>query len=281
MELILKAQKNEITEYYIYAKLAKKSDNEYNKKILERLSQDELKHYHILKKHSKQDVKPLYLKIWFYTFLASIFGIAFTIRLMEKGEIYAKEIYSKKHEEDFKKILIDEHDHEKSLIEILKDDKVEYAGSIVLGLNDALVELTGALAGLSLAIANGQLIAVVGGITGFAASMSMAASSYLSSKEDKNGKDAVKGAIYTGVAYIVVVALLILPFILIDTVLYAMSMMLITTILVIAFYTFYVSTAKGTKFWPKFLEMAIISMGVAAISFFVGWLVRTYLGIEV
>lgn len=277
---MLAAQKNEITEHHIYSRLAKKSKSSSNKKILERLAADELKHYGILKKHTNVDVSPKRFKIWLYTFFATLFGIAFTIRLMERGEEFAQELYSAQKENDFKILLVDEHRHEEQLISILKDSRVEYAGSIVLGLNDALVELTGALAGLSLAIANGKLIAVIGGITGFAAAMSMAASSYLSSKEEKDGKDAIKGSTYTGVAYLITVALLILPFIFISNVFLAMSIMLGTTILIIAFYTFYISTAKNTKFWPKFIEMALISLTVAAISFIIGWLVRTYIGID-
>jgi len=280
MELMLTAQKNEITEHYIYSKLAKKSKDEHNSKILSKLSLDELKHYNILKKHTKQDVTPKHFKIFIYLILARVFGIAFTIRLMEQGEKYAQKLYSVQKEKDFEILLKDEHKHEDALISILKDQKIEYAGSIVLGLNDALVELTGALAGLSLALANGQIIAMVGGITGIAAAMSMAASAYLSSKEEKNGKDAYKGATYTGIAYIITVILLILPFVLINNVIISMTIMLCTTIAIIALYTFYISTAKNIKFLPKFLEMAIISLTVAAISFVIGWLAKTYIGVD-
>ncbi|MEM3374689.1 MAG: VIT1/CCC1 family protein [Candidatus Woesearchaeota archaeon] len=280
MNLILKAQKNEITEHFIYLNLAKRSKDNYNKKTLEKLSNDELKHYNILKKHSNKDVQPDKFKIFLYSFLAKIFGISFAIRLMEKGEQYAQKLYETQKHEDFKTLLKDEHNHENALINILKDSRIEYAGSIVLGLNDALVELTGALAGLSLAIQNGKLIATVGFITGFAASMSMAASAYLSSKEENN-KDSLKGATYTGIAYIITVLLLILPFILINNVMLSMIIMLSTTISIIAFYTFYISTAKNTKFLPKFIEMAIISLTVALISFLVGFILRKYIGIDV
>lgn len=279
MDVMIAAQKNEITEHYIYLSLAKKSKDN-NKNILERLASDELKHYGILKKHTGRDFSPKKFKVFLYSLFATLFGIAFAIRLMEKGEEYAQQLYSAQKHKDFKVLLVDEHRHEQELIGILKDSRVEYAGSIVLGLNDALVELTGALAGLSLAIANGKLIAVIGGITGFAAAMSMAASSYLSSKEEKDGKDALKGSIYTGIAYLFTVTILILPFIFISNVFLAMIIMLCNTIFIIAFYTFYVSTAKNTKFWPKFIEMAVISLTVAAISFVIGWLVKTYIGID-
>ena len=47
---------------------------------------------------------------------------------------------------------------------------------MVLGLNDALVELTGTIAGLTFVLTNTTLIAMAGIITGIAATLSMAAS---------------------------------------------------------------------------------------------------------
>ena len=49
-------------------------------------------------------------------------------------------------------------------------------GSVVLGLNDELVEFTGALAGFTLALSDHRLIALTGSITGIAAALSMASS---------------------------------------------------------------------------------------------------------
>jgi len=167
---------------------------------------------------------------------------------------------------------------------MLSDSRVEYASSIVLGLNDALVELTGALAGLTLALRNGKIIALTGTIIGFAASLSMAASAYLSAKEESNKnsyKTPLRGAFYTGITYLITVIVLITPFLLLSNVYYALTTTLIIAILIIAFYTFYISTAKNLKFWRRFLEMALISLTVAAISFGVGLLLRYYMGIEV
>src|SRR3989304_527579 len=70
----------------------------------------------------------------------------------------------------------EENLHEEKLIDMLDEERLQYAGSVVLGLNDALVELTGALAGLTLALQNVKLIALSGLIPGIAASMSMAES---------------------------------------------------------------------------------------------------------
>ena len=280
-KLILRAQKNEITEYYIYSKLANKIKEENNKKILKKIANDELKHYNIWKKYSKKEIKPNFFRVYWYIFLSSILGLSFGLKLMEKGEKLAKEVY-KKIDGKFPlaSFIKDEHGHEKKLLDLIKEERVEYAGSIVLGLNDALVELTGALSGLTFALQNGKIIAITGFITGVAASMSMAASGYLSSREDDN-KTPKKSAIYTGVAYIATVLLLILPYLLLDNIYLSLGIMLSVAILIIAGYTFYISTAKELKFGRRFLEMAIISITVAIISFLIGLIIRNVFMVEI
>ena len=280
-KLILRAQKNEITEYYIYSKLANKIKEENNKKILKKIANDELKHYNIWKKYSKKEIKPNFFRVYWYIFLSSVLGLSFGLKLMEKGEKLAKEVY-KKIDGKFPlaSFIKDEHGHEKKLLDLIKEERVEYAGSIVLGLNDALVELTGALSGLTFALQNGKIIAITGFITGVAASMSMAASEYLSSREDDN-KTPKKSAIYTGVAYIATVLLLILPYLLLDNIYLSLGIMLSIAILIIAGYTFYISTAKELKFGRRFLEMAIISITVAIISFLIGLIIRNVFMVKI
>ena len=90
------------------------------------------------------------------------------------------------------------------LLSMLDEEALKYMGSVVLGLNDALVELTGALAGLTFAFQNTKLIALTGLITGISASLSMAASEYLSSRADGE-ENAGRSALYTGIAYIITV----------------------------------------------------------------------------
>lgn len=88
-------------------------------------------------------------------------------------------------------IAQEEREHEEKLIEMLDEERLQYVGAMVLGLNDALVELTGTLAGLSFALQNNRLIALSGLITGISATFSMAASSYLSAKSE-NDPHAIK-----------------------------------------------------------------------------------------
>jgi VIT1/CCC1 family predicted Fe2+/Mn2+ transporter len=164
---------------------------------------------------------------------------------------------------------------------MIDEERLQYAGSIVLGLNDALVELTGALAGLSLALQNTKLIAMAGLITGIAASFSMAASDYLSKKADDTQKNPLRSATYTGSAYILTVTLLILPYFLFSNYLVCLTLTLITAILIIFVFNYYISVAKGLNFKRRFTEMALISLGVSALTFGIGYLVRNALGINI
>lgn len=281
---ILIQQRNEITEHFIYLKLSKISKDEHNKNILKNISDEELKHYNFWKNITKQEFKPNKFKIFKYVFLAKIFGLSFALKLMESGEESAQKFYSK-YEKKYPKVrevIEDEQNHEKKLINILKDERLSYAGSIVLGLNDALVEFTGTLAGLTFAFANSSIIAITGIIMGIAASLSMAASGYLSSKEEENtDQNPIKAAIYTGIAYILTVILLVLPYFIFSNVYVSLVVMLIVTVLIIAAYTFYISVAKELKFKKRFLEMALISLGVALLSFIIGYSVKLIFGIDV
>jgi VIT1/CCC1 family predicted Fe2+/Mn2+ transporter len=281
---ILAFQRTEITEYHIYKKLARRVKSAENAKLLDRIAEDELRHYNGWKQHTGEEVQPRWFHVWFYYILSLSFGFTFGVKLMEQGEEKAQANYEAiaKVVPEAAQYQNEENQHEEQLINMLDEERLQYAGSVVLGLNDALVELTGALAGLTLALQNGKLIALSGLITGIAASMSMAASEYLSTRSEDTGKHPVRAAIYTGIAYIVTVALLVLPYLLMPENFYVdLVIALATAVVIIAVFNYYISVAKGESFRERFFEMAGLSLGVALFSFVVGYFIRMWLGIEV
>ncbi|MFH1315844.1 MAG: VIT1/CCC1 transporter family protein [Candidatus Uhrbacteria bacterium] len=157
---------------------------------------------------------------------------------------------------------------------IFRRKRLKYTGSIVLGLNDALVELTGALAGFTLALQETRLIAMVGLITGIAAALSMASSEYLSIRIDGNGHSPIRAAIYTGIAYIITVFLLVAPFFICSSYTTALIFTLVTALFIIAGFTYYIAKTNKLSFVQRFFEMVGISFGVALVSFIVGYLIR-------
>lgn len=207
-EKLLESQRNEITEHHIYKKLADSIGHEKNQKILRQIGEEEKEHYDFWRKYTDKDVGPKRLKVWFYYILSKIFGISFGIKLMELGEESAQDTHEEISEEipEAKRIVEEEDEHEDELLSMLDEERLNYMGSIVRGLNDALVELTGALAGLTFVLAKTDLIALTGLITGIAASLSMGGSEYLGSKSEEGSKDPGKASIYTGLSYIVTVA---------------------------------------------------------------------------
>ncbi len=283
LEQVLEAQKNEITEYFIYKKLASKVTDKNNKKTLEKLANDEKGHYNTFKNFTGQDISENKRKVFFYVLLSRVFGLTFGVKLMEKGEALAQETYEKIRTVDPKieAIIQDEENHEQQLISLINEERLMYISSMVLGLNDALVELTGALVGLTLALQNARLVATVGLITGIAASMAMAASEYLSTKHEDTQKSHIKASIYTGVSYIVTVFLLIIPYLFCQNIFVSLGLMMLIALLIIYTFTFYISVAKDLSFKKRFFEMAGISLGIAAINFFIGLMVRRAFGIEV
>lgn len=285
-EQLLDAQRNEASEYETYSWLASRVRDESNRAILERIAGEERRHYEVFKRLTGTDVGPRRSSVFWYRTLSRGLGLSFGLRLMERGERLTQSVYARLKEQypQLADVLLDEQRHETEILGLIEEERIAYAGSVVLGLNDALVELTGALAGLTLALRNGQVIAMTGLITGVAASMSMAASAFLSSREEadrQEGRSPLKSAAYTGAAYIATVIVLILPYLLISSVFWALAVMMALSILVILSYNFYIATAKGTPLWRRFGTMAGISLAVAVISFLFGMAARTIFGVDV
>ncbi|MFA5947401.1 MAG: VIT1/CCC1 transporter family protein [Candidatus Gracilibacteria bacterium] len=276
---IKRAQINEITEHYVYKNLAKIEKSSKNRELLEEIAKDELKHYNFLKELTEKEETPKKFIVFFYTNISRLFGRTFGLRLMEKGEELAQINYNEiaKISPKIKEIINDEEKHETYLIGLIDSKILGYVSSIVLGLNDALVELTGALAGFTLALKNPTIIAIAGLITGIAASLSMAASEYLS-KQEEGDKNALRASIYTGMTYFITVLILITPFLLLKNPLISLAITLTFAIFIIFIFTFYVSIAKNISFKKKFTQMATISLGVAALNYLIGLLVNHFIG---
>jgi len=280
---LLKAQRTEITEYHVYHNIAEILPDEENRRIVEEIGNDEKRHYEVWRGYTGEEVSPNKFQIWLYTTISKVFGFTFGFKLMELGEEKAQVNYAKIADElpEARDVIRDEDEHEDKLLEMLDEETLMYAGSVVLGLNDALVELTGALAGLTLAFRDVKIIALSGLVTGIAASLSMAASEYLSTSSEETDKHPVRAAVYTGIAYIVTVALLILPYLLVNNEILALVITLVTSVVIIAVFNFYNAVAQNKKFWKNFLKMAGLSLGVAGFSFLIGFLIRNWLGVDI
>ncbi|NLP03685.1 MAG: rubrerythrin family protein [Fibrobacter sp.] len=281
---LIEVQRTELTEYYTYKKLAEHEKNPENRAILNEIAEDELRHYKFWEKQTGIAVRHSGFLVMIYYVISRVLGLTFTIKLMEHKEQGAQVNYQEIAREipEASEIEADENAHEQKLIGMINEERLHYIGSVVLGLNDALVELTGTLAGLSLSLRNSRLVAVAGLITGIAASLSMAASEYLSTKSEKTSvKNPVRASVVTGTAYVATVFVLILPFLLLTNTVVALGLTLVTVLMIIACFTYYISVTHDLSFSRKFAEMAGISVAVAMITFLIGYFIQRFWNIEV
>ncbi|MDD2967624.1 MAG: VIT1/CCC1 transporter family protein [Desulfovibrionaceae bacterium] len=282
MALIRAMQNDEATDARIYAFMARRSKGA-NRQVLERIAHDEMLHRDYWGAYTKQPAKINWLKVSLFMVLGTLFGATFLVNFLEAGETEGQEKYRLLAEEEPRALdfLRDEARHEEELSSMIVEERLRYIGSMVLGLNDALVELTGALAGFTLALGDTRTAGLAGLITGIAATLSMAASEYLSKKADPNEKHPLKASVYTGIAYMITVALLLLPYFVFSSPYVALTGCLSAAACIIFAFTGFVSVVRKEPFKPAFLEMLGISFGVAFISFIIGWLANSYLGVGV
>ncbi|HAH26181.1 MAG TPA: rubrerythrin family protein [Prolixibacteraceae bacterium] len=280
---LVAAQRAEITEYHIYTKLAHQTRDLENKKVLNQIASDELKHYKLWEAYTKKEVSPNRWEVYKYFWISKIFGLTFGLKLMEKGEEKAQTNYSLFATEVPEALMVaeDENQHEKELLGLIQEEHLKYMGSIVLGLNDALVEILGTLAGLTFALQNTRLVALAGIITGIAGALSMSSSEYLSNRAEDKHDLAIKSAVFTGIAYVIAVIFLVAPYLIFTSPFVALIAALFDSILVVFLFTYYISVANDQPFRKRFLEMVILSSVVGLISFGLGYIVRVLFHIDV
>lgn len=283
LTLLRRMQRNEVTEQLVYARIAARVKNEKNKATLLHISAEEGKHAAVLARLTGETIAPSGWRAAWFSGLARVFGFTFAVKLMEQGESAAMRTYAGLQAQlpDVAALAQDEEKHEAALLEMLEEERLNYVGAMVLGLNDALVELTGTLAGMTFALANTRLVALSGLITGIAATLSMASSQFLSARAEGR-TDALKSCAYTGAAYLFAVTMLVIPYLVLPNHLcwVALAWMLVHVVVIIAAFNFYLSVAKGGSFRQRFGEMAGVSLGVAVISFGVGLAVKYVLGVD-
>ena len=283
---LIRLQRMERTEMEVYRRLANREKKAENKNILQKISMQENNHYNLLKEKTGEDVDYSKFRVYFHVITSIFLGLTFSLKLMEKTEQNAAQEYRDLGYDD---IAEEEDEHEKELLSLLEEDALNYLSSIILGLSDALVELTGALAGLTLAFQELRVVALAGLVTGISASFSMAASEFLATKEENSNRSPIKAALFTGSAYIITVFLLVIPYLLLtdnseiifglEPHIQALIITFIIGLLIIALFNFYVSVAQDKSFNRRFIEMVIILLIVTIISFLIGLILRESFGL--
>lgn len=282
---------NEYRDWVVYRELARVETIPAFKKILEELVEHERSDFEFWRDiSSKKEFHMSQLSLFGFRLMRMVLGLTFTAKFLEGREKEAQAAY-REYLETVKdaelrvrveRIIEHEKYHEHALIDHIGETRVKFMSSIVLGLNDGLIELTGALTGFAFALQSAALTALAGAITGISASMSMAASAYLQARHDtKDGKNPVVAAFFTGISYLIVVAILVAPFLLLPDTSEALVVMLIEVLIIILSVSFYSSVLLERRYSVQFGEMFLFSAGVAVIAFLLGLGLRELIGVDV
>ncbi|PNV81330.1 MAG: rubrerythrin family protein [Fervidicoccus sp.] len=279
---------DELVDSSIYEALAKREKDPKKREILERMSRDERMHYEFWKKMLGADchVAGLKWRVLQIVIIRKLFGLTFTSLLLERHERDVVEAYEKfekyipkEEAEVLKKVIEDEERHEKETISGIDEKIVKYMSFIILGLADAIVEINGVHAGF-LGVTESTIVTGIAGlVVGLSAAISMASAAYLQAKHE-SGKSPRTSALMTGIAYILAVVALALPYFIIRHMLSAFGISISLGIAMIAGFTYYASVLQEKDFLKEFFESTTLMMGTALASYLFGDVLGTFFGIR-
>src|SRR3989449_7326095 len=288
VKLAAKSARDEYTDGAVYQMLSRHEKNQSFKKALEDLARGEQSHYEFWKAYTPDTaVKVNRLKVYFTLLLRLTLGLTFTMKFLERHEDALHERYRQMvknippaDKARFEAMMEEEEHQESYLMGEIHEGRVKYMSFIVLGLADAVVEISGIHAGSLGIYGRTELAGLAGIIAGLAASIAMASAAYAQAKQGFQGS-AKWSAIYTGVSYMITAVFLALPYFLTRNMAVALGASLVIGVILVATMTYYDTVISARHFKRQFGEIAGIILAASLALFLVGTLVREYLGIRI
>lgn len=304
--------KDEYTDHFVYMSLLKSEKHRGLRALLEKMAAQEQRHMmsweRLLNKRGVFPRAPMFisLRVVGFRIMRRFFGTAFMTKVLERNETNGIEEYSDAIKGDvahssmakaIREILKDERGHQRELMKEIEayEGSLEYIKSIVFGLNDGLVEILAAVAGLA-ALATTSSVVIAGGIiVAVSGTLSMAGGAYLASKSqnivskavERDGKmktktgEPMKDAYYTGVFYFLGALVPILPFIFGAKSYLGIALAMIFDIIVLTVASIVIAVVSDTSVKRRTFEMIAISIGAALVTIVIGTIARVYFGIVV
>ncbi len=287
VRLAAESAQDEYADRSVYMALSRREKNPAFKKALEDIANGEQSHYEFWKTYAPDaKVSAKRLRMYVILIIRITLGLTFTLKFMERHEGKLHERYRRIAESippadkaRFTAMMESEEGQEGVLIGEIQENRVKYMSFIVLGLADAVVEISGIHAGSLGIYGRTELAGLAGIIAGMAASIAMASAAYAQAKQGFQGS-AKWSAIYTGVSYMITAVFLALPYFLTRTMTLALGVSLVIGVILVATMTFYDTVISARPFKRQFGEIAGIILAASLALFVVGTLVGQYLGLR-
>ncbi len=281
---------DEFSDYTLYERLSKAiaSDSPFTE-ILKELSTTEHGHFEFWRKYVPQEEPKLdRLKLYWVLFLRRFLGLTFATRYLDRHESNVVKEYQELEylipeadKRTFHDMITDEREHEKAFALKVESSAVRYISFVVLGLADALVEISGIHAGSLGFYDRTEIAGLAGVIAGGAASLAMASAAFAQAKQGFKGS-ARLSATYTGVSYFITAVVLATPYFLTSNMVFALSSSLTLAVIILAVTTWYSIVISEKPFLKDFVEILAILFAASIILYAFGYLVRAELpGIKV
>ena len=164
----------------------------------------------------------------------------------------------------FSNMIVEEEKHEHEFRNDIQSSYVKYISFVILGLADAIVEISGIHAG-SLGIYDSTRLAGLAGIVaGAAASIAMASAAYAQAKQGFSGSASISAA-FTGVSYFASAVVLATPYFLTENMVSAVLASITFAVIILAFTEYYNSVISEKSFIRDFAEMIGITFGATIV----------------
>ena len=286
--LAAESARDEQTDGAVYLALSRRERNQEFKAALEGLARGEQSHYEFWKHFAPNvNVTVNKFKLYFVLLLRLTLGLTFTMKFLERHEDTLhkryREIAKMIPPEDMARFLVmmeEEEKQEEALMGKVHEGRVKYMSFIVLGLADAVVEISGIHAGSLGIYKKTELAGLAGVIAGMAASVAMASAAYAQAKQGFEGS-AKWSAIYTGVSYMFTAIFLALPYFLTSNMISALSTSLVIGVILVAMMTYYDTVISTKPFARQFAEIAGIILAASLALFIAGTIINQLLGITI
>ena len=269
---------DEFSDYTLYDRLSRtvSSDSPF-KEVLQSLSATEHRHFDFWRKYVPgEEPKVPKLKLYWVLFLRKFLGLTFATRYLDRHETNVVKEYQglaqlipEADQPAFDEMVADEKEHEKAFAMKVESSAVRYIAFVVLGLADALVEISGIHAGWLGLFEKTEIAGLAGVVAGGAASLAMASAAFAQAKQGFSGS-ARLSAVYTGVSYFITAIILATPYFLTSSMTLALGSSLTLAVAILVITTWYSTVIQQKPFLRDFVEILAILFGTTILVFLLG-----------